>query len=162
MAVNYKIYQSKTNNVTNGMYYARATHHDTVSIKELAQTMQANCTVKYADIVAVLAELSEVMRTELLRSNKVRIDGLGIFKVGLRSKGSESLEEFNPQKNITGARILFFPETAYNGVGKRSKAMLSGLKLQEEATYVSLKGGDKNNQEDKNDQEEKNAPAVDE
>lgn len=124
--------------------------------------MQANCTVKYADIVAVLAELSEVMRTELLRSNKVRIDGLGIFKVGLRSKGSESLEEFNPQKNITGARILFFPETAYNGVGKRSKAMLSGLKLQEEATYVSLKGGDKNNQEDKNDQEEKNAPAVDE
>ena len=157
MAVNYKIYQGKTQ-TTNGMYYARATHHNTVSIKELAQTMQANCTVKYADIVAVLAELSDVMRTELLRSNKVRIDGLGTFKVGLRSKGSTNLEEFNPQKNIIGARILFFPETAYNGVGKRSKAMLSGLKLQEEATYVSLKNNDKT--DDKIDQEKKDTPAV--
>ena len=155
MAVNYKLYQSKINNATNGMYYARAAHHDTVSIKELAQTMQANCTVKYADIVAVLAELSEVMRTELLRSNKVRIDGLGIFKVGLRSKGSKTIEEFNPQKNIIGTRILFFPETASNGVGKRSKAMLSGLRLQEEASYVSLKGDEKADKEEK-----KNAPAV--
>lgn len=139
MAVNYKLYQSKANNGTNGLYYARATHHDTVTIKELAKTMQANCTVKYADIVAVLAELSEAMKTELLRSNRVRIDGLGMFKVGIHSKGCENIEEFSPQANITGAHILFFPETETNGMGQRTKAMLSGIKLQELDDYVSLK-----------------------
>lgn len=139
MAVNYKIYQSKANNGTNGKYYARAAHHDTVTIKELAKTMQANCTVKYADIVAVLAELSETMKIELLRSNRVKIDGLGTFKVGIHSKGCANVEKFSPQANITGARILFLPETSTNGMGERSKAMLSGIKLQELGDYTSLK-----------------------
>ena len=62
MALNYKIYQSNANNSTKGKFYARASHKETVGIKELAAVMQDNCTVKHSDIVAVLSELSEVMK----------------------------------------------------------------------------------------------------
>ena len=54
MAVNFKIYQSNRKGETNGKYYARATYRETVSIKELAEVMQNNSTVKKSDIVAVL------------------------------------------------------------------------------------------------------------
>ena len=76
MAVNFKIYQSNRKGETNGKYYARATYRETVSIKELAEVMQNNSTVKKSDIVAVLTELSEVIRQELQRGNKVRLTAL--------------------------------------------------------------------------------------
>ena len=57
MAVNYKIYQSKANNASKGLYYARAAYRESVGLKKLAEIMQANCTVKYSDILAVLTEL---------------------------------------------------------------------------------------------------------
>ena len=94
MALNFKIYKSNANNGTKDKFYARASHKDTVSIKELAAVMQNNCTVKHSDIVAVLSELSEVMKQELQRGNRVRIDGLGTFKVNIRSKGAKTAKEF--------------------------------------------------------------------
>ena len=84
MAVNYKIYQSKANNASKGLYYARAAYRESVGLKKLAEIMQANCTVKYSDILAVLTELAEVMKTELLNSNSVKIEGLGTFRVTLK------------------------------------------------------------------------------
>lgn len=139
MAVNYKIYKSTVNNQTNGKFYARASHRDTVTVKELAQTMQANCTVKYSDIVAVLTELSEVMRAELQRGNRVKLDGIGSFKIGIRSKGAKSIKEFNPQENIIGTRVIFLPECTGSATGKRMNVMLSGLKIREEQPYDDLR-----------------------
>lgn len=144
MALNYKIYQSNTNNATKGKFYARASHKDTVSIKQLAAVMQNNCTVKHSDIVAVLSELSEVMKQELQRGNRVRIDGLGIFKVNIRSKGAKTAKEFTVSENILGTRINFHPETFVNPDGSHVTSMLSGLKVKEDETYESPRTKDKN------------------
>ena len=62
MAVNFKIYQSNRKGGTNGKFYARAAHRETINTKDLAEVMQNNSTVKRSDIVAVLTELSEVLR----------------------------------------------------------------------------------------------------
>lgn len=139
MAVNFKIYQSNRKGNTNGKFYARAAHRETVGTKELAEVMQNNSTVKRSDIVAVLTELSEVMRQELHRSNKVRIDGIGTFKVGIHSKGAKTAKEFNATDNIVGSHILFMPETTIDANGNRVKALLAGLKVKEAASYESLK-----------------------
>ena len=101
--------------------------------------MQNNSTVKRSDIVAVLTELSEVLRQELQRSNKVHIDGIGTFKVGIHSKGAKRAKEFNATDNIVGSRILFMPETTIDANGNRVKALLAGLKVKEAASYESLK-----------------------
>ena len=139
MAVNFKIYQSNRKGGTNGKFYARAAHRETINTKDLAEVMQNNSTVKRSDIVAVLTELSEVLRQELQRSNKVHIDGIGTFKVGIHSKGAKTAKEFNATDNIVGSRILFMPETTIDANGNRVKALLAGLKVKETASYESLK-----------------------
>ena len=139
MALEFKIYQSKVNNKTKDKFYARALHHDTVGVKELARTMQANCTVKYSDIVAVLAELSEVLKQELQRGNRVKRDGLGTFKITLRTTGSDTAKEFSVAQNITGSRVAFIPETSVDAGGNHVKSLLSGLKVREASSYESLK-----------------------
>ena len=139
MAVNFKIYQSNRKGGTNGKFYARAAHRETINTNDLAEVMQNNSTVKRSDIVAVLTELSEVLRQELQRSNKVHIDGIGTFKVGIRSKGAKTAKEFNATDNIVGSRILFMPETTIDANGNRVKALLAGLKVKEAASYESLK-----------------------
>ena len=144
MALNYKIYQSNANNSTKGKFYAPASHKETVGIKELAAVMQDNCTVKHSDIVAVLSELSEVMKQELQRGNRVRIDGLGIFKVNIRSKGAKTAQEFSAAENILGTRINFRPESFVNTNGSHITNMLSGLKVKEDGTYESPRTKDKN------------------
>ena len=111
MAVNYKIYQSTAKNATKGLYYARTAYRETVDLKKLAEIMQANCTVKYSDILAVLTELGEVMKNELLNSKPVKIMGLGTFRVSLRSRGCADLNTFNIQNSIVGARVRFSPDT---------------------------------------------------
>lgn len=144
MALNYKIYQSNANNATKGKFYARASHKDTVDIKQLAAVMQNNCTVKHSDIVAVLSELSEVMKQELQRGSRVRIDGLGTFKVNIRSKGAKTAKDFTVSENILGTRINFRPETNVNPDGSHIVNMLSGIRVKEDETYESPRGKDKN------------------
>lgn len=72
MAVFYKLYQENREGSANkGKWYARAVHTGTVTIDDLADEMQANCTVKRADIVAVLSELVETMQKHLQMSHRV-------------------------------------------------------------------------------------------
>ena len=143
MAVNFKIYQSNRNGNTKGQFYARAAHRDTVTIKDLAEVMQNNSTVKYSDILAVLTELSEVMRQELQRSNRVKIDGIGTFKVAVRSKGAASAKEFTVAENIKGVHVLFLPEVTVDASGKHVKTLLAGVKVRESDSYDSLKAKEK-------------------
>lgn len=152
MAVNFKIYQSNREGDTMGKFYARAAHRDTVTIKELAEVMQNNSTVKYSDILAVLTELSEVMRQELQRSNRVKIDGIGTFKVAVRSSGAVSAKDFSVSENIKGVRVLFMPEVTVDAGGNRVKTLLAGVKVKEADSYESLKAKEK--------AEEKNKEAV--
>ena len=75
MAVNYRVYQNKRKGNFAGKYYARAAHKEVITLKDIAKTMQANSTVKYSDVMAVLTELSEVLKNELQRGNIVKLDG---------------------------------------------------------------------------------------
>lgn len=142
MPVNYKIYKSNAKNATNGKYYARAIYKETVDIKQLAATMQNNCTVKQSDILAVLTELAEVMKQEFLRGNRVKLDGLGYFKVTLRSKGADDVTKFTAADNITGIRLLFIPETSIEPNGSHVRNMIAGIKLKEVDNYESLRTKD--------------------
>lgn len=147
MAVNYKVYKNNRKGNNNGQYYARAAYRETVTIKDLAARMQSNCTVKYSDIMAVLTEFAEVLKEELQRSNRVKIDGLGTFKVGLTTTGAPSAKEFTAA-NIKGAHILFQPEAAKDGsTGKRVKPLLAGVKFKEADSYKSLKEEDNGTEE---------------
>lgn len=134
MAVFYKLYQdNRTNAKFKGQWYARAVHTGTVDIDDLAEEMQANCTVKRADIVAVLSELVETMKKHLQMSHRVKLDRLGTFKIGMTTKAAETVEDFSASNNVTSVHVLFQPETKIEKNKTRVRALLSGCKVQETA-----------------------------
>ena len=106
MAVKYKIYQSKRNDRFKGRWYARAVHEGTVTTDDLADIMQDNCTVKRSDILAVISELVEVMRTQLQNSMRVKLDRFGTFKLGISTTSAEKAKDFTPGANIKGIHVL--------------------------------------------------------
>lgn len=132
MAIFYKLYQDKRNTSHfKDKWYARAMMTATVDTDDLAEIIQRNCTCKRSDVLAVLTELAEVMRGELLASHSVKLNGLGIFRVGLATKPADKASDFSPAKNIVGMRINFLPEVRISPDRKRQRPLISGASVRE-------------------------------
>ena len=133
MAVYYNLLQNHNPKFKNafGKYYARAVHMETIGTRELAGIMQDNCTLKRSDIVATISELVDTMTRELQNGKRIRLDGLGTFKIGLCSEGVSDPADFRPDRHVKSAHILFYPETHVSREGVRHRALLWGTKSQE-------------------------------
>ena len=104
-----------------GKYYATAVYDKKfVETDELASFIQQQASVKKSDIGAVLDELGEAMKHYFELGQKVRIKGLGIFKVGFSSIGVTKAEDVSAA-TITDRRVLFQPETERIIVGQEKK-----------------------------------------
>ena len=114
-----------------GKWYPRAVITQTVDTEMLATIMQRNCTLKKADIVAVISELIETMADQLQDSKRVKLNGFGSFKIGIRGEGADSAADFSTSKNIKGLHVLFQPEVKTDGSGLRSKTFITGCSVQE-------------------------------
>ena len=76
MSVFYRLHQDQSVGTRrSGKWYARAVPMSTINTRQLAEIMQRNCTVKKADILAVLDELVETMRDQMQDSKRVKLDG---------------------------------------------------------------------------------------
>ena len=114
-----------------GKWYPRAVITQTVDTEMLAAIMQRNCTLKKADIVAVISELIETMADQLQDSKRVKLNGYGSFKIGIRGEGADSAADFSTSKNIKGLHVLFQPEVKTDGSGLRQKTFITGCSVQE-------------------------------
>lgn len=114
MAVFFTVFQN-TRKGGNKLWYARAVHPGSIDLDTIAERIQRNCSMKKSDCLAVMTEMVEVMNDALQNSEKVRIEGLGTFYIGLRSGGAIDEKEFNANEYIKGCRVGFLAE------GKRTK-----------------------------------------
>ena len=73
--------------------------------------------MKRSDIIAVLDELGDAMKHYFELGEKVKLNGIGIFKVGFSSIGTTTKEDCGAQ-TITVRRVLFTPETERIVVGQ--------------------------------------------
>ena len=119
-----KYIKTKNNNRKSaafGKYFAQAVYDSKfIETDELASYIQQQASVKKSDIGAVLDELGEAMKHYFELGQKVRIKGLGIFKVGFSSIGVAKLEDCGAA-TITTRRVLFKPETQRVVVGQTIK-----------------------------------------
>ena len=142
MAVKYKLYQDNRKESKNkGMWYARAIVSGMLDTKKIAQMIQTNVSVKKSDVLAVLDELVEVMTIWLGEGYRVKLDGFGSFKVGLKTKPAESAKEFSAAKHVVGSRVNFQPETHWSAADgkKRSRVFLDNLKVEETPVNAVVK-----------------------
>ena len=102
-----------------GKYFATAVYDNHfVGTEELAEFIQRQASVKKSDIKAVLQELGEAFKHFFEMGQKIKLDGIGIFKVGFSSIGVTKLEDCGAQ-TITTRRVLFQPETTRVVVGQQ-------------------------------------------
>ena len=119
-----KFIKSKNNNDQNaayGKYYATAVYDKTfVETEQLAEFIQTQASVKKSDIKAVLDELGGALKHFFEMGQKVKLDGIGIFKVGFSSIGVARVEDCTAA-TITTRRVLFQPEIERVVVGQEKK-----------------------------------------
>ena len=134
MSVLYRLSQNKMkDSKAFGKWFAQAVMTGTVDTDALAEIMQRNCTVKKADILAVITELIETMQDQLQDSKRVKLNGFGAFKIGIENAagGAATAAEFSAGKNIKGLHVLFQPEVKTDSTGQRRKTFISGCSVQE-------------------------------
>ena len=107
-SISYKIYQDNRRNGTS-LWYAKAVMRDTVNLKAISARIEQNCSMKQSDVLAYLTELIEVITRKLQQGFKVELGDIGIFSVGIKSKGAVAKEKVTPMENIVGYRINFLP-----------------------------------------------------
>ena len=110
-----KYIKSQNNNSHNaktyGKYYAKPSYDEKfIETDEIADFIQTQATLKRSDIKAALDELGAAMKHFLEMGQKIRLAGIGIFKVG-----------FSTASTITSRRVLFQPETERIVVGSTIK-----------------------------------------
>ena len=102
-----------------GKYFATAVYDNHfIGTEELSDFIQRQASVKKSDIKAVLQELGEAFKHFFELGQKIKLDGIGIFKVGFSSIGVMKLEDCGAQ-TITTRRVLFQPETTRVVVGQQ-------------------------------------------
>ena len=105
-----------------GKYYATAVYDNHfIGTEELADFIQQQASVKKSDIKAVLDELGAAMKHYFELGQKVKLDGIGIMKVGFSSIGVARIEDCT-SATITTRRVLFQPETERVVVGQEKKS----------------------------------------
>ncbi len=142
MAHLYKLQQNMNENMQKcyQKWYAKPVYTETISLTDIAELIQRNSTAKKSDAYAVLVEMVEVVSDALKSSKRVHIDGFGTFKIGISSRGADSVEDFNASENIRGCRVLFQPEiTTDPSTHKRLKKMIQGMSFQSAASLVNAK-----------------------
>ena len=158
MSIKFRMYQdNRKNSKRKGFWYARAVCPDVVGVKDLAQRVSERCTVTEPDILAVISALVFEMNQVLKDGNRVKLDGLGTFRVGIHSLGVEKAQDFNAQRDIYGAHVLFAPTVTIDAMHRRVKNLLSGLRVQEAVQYDAPKAAEKGKKKGK---KKENKPSV--
>ena len=119
MSQKFKKLQNKNDESTAyGKWFATAVYDQRfIETEDLANFIQAQASVKKSDVKAVLDELGGAMKHFFELGQKVKLEGIGTFKVGFSSIGAATKDACGAG-NITTRRVLFQPESARVVVGQ--------------------------------------------
>ena len=119
MSQKFKKLQNKNDESTAyGKWFATAVYDQRfIETEDLANFIQAQASVKKSDVKAVLDELGGAMKHFFELGQKVKLEGIGTFKVGFSSIGAATKDGCGAA-NITNRRVLFLPESERIVVGQ--------------------------------------------
>ncbi|MCD8182345.1 MAG: HU family DNA-binding protein [Bacteroides sp.] len=102
----------------------------TVDTQLLAENIAEKSSLTPGDVQNVIRNLMTTMRTYLLNSRTVRLNGLGTFtmKARTRGKGVNKPEDVNPNQ-VTALRCQFTPEYTRPAAIGTTRALLEGVEF---------------------------------
>ena len=90
-------------------YYGRMTDRKMVNFRYIARILSRRTTMSTADVAAAIEGFREIIAEELLEGNSVKLDGLGIFSLSVRTEGVNDPSELNKSK-VKDVKINFLPD----------------------------------------------------
>jgi len=104
-------------------FYAQAKASGELTLRKLSKEIaESGTTVSDSDVLAVLNDLTKILRRHLSNGEIVRFGDFGAFQIALTSEGAETAEKFNASL-IKGGKVTFRP-------GLDLKEMLATLKYE--------------------------------
>ena len=120
-------------------FYAQAQARGDVSIREMAERIQATCTVHKTDVYAVLVALEDVVKEAIQNGEIVRLGELCTLQVSLSGKGTLTEKEYDDSL-IKKAKIIFRPGTILAGALETLKYSMVPIKYLKEEKEESNEG----------------------
>ena len=113
----------------------------TVSTQQLAEMIAEKSSLTPGDVHNVARNLMTAMRSELLNSKTVRLEGLGTFTMKARSRGRGVDKEEDVNPNQVGALLCHFtPEYTRPAAIGTTRALLQGVEFQKIGS-IGISGG---------------------
>ncbi|MBQ6681308.1 MAG: HU family DNA-binding protein, partial [Prevotella sp.] len=97
--------------------------------------IESATTLTKPDIVACIAAFLQYIRDGLRAGQRVKLDKFGSFKVGMKTTPADSAKDFSATTNVKSLHVIFQPAVEVSADGKRTKSLLSGVKVEEMQTY---------------------------
>lgn len=112
--MNFKVIQRKNpqNLEMYGKFYPAPTYYNTIDLKSLANEISHSTSLTSSDVKAVIEELMIAFERHLVNGEKIRLDGIGIFKVSFSGEGAETSEAVTAQNIDTNSiRVTFMADS---------------------------------------------------
>lgn len=92
-------------------FYPAAAYIDEIDINNIAEDIAQSTALTQAEVIGVLRSFLQTVPHYMLMGYKVRLDSLGIFKIGLKTRagGRENAEDVSAN-DIIGIRVLYTPD----------------------------------------------------
>ncbi len=137
MAIYYKLTQNKISSDRNyGKYYAHTVRQGEVSLEEIENVIEQNCTAKASDVRLVLRELFDTVKNYMQQGYVVDLREMGKLSIAVKSTCVDDPKEFRRDRHITGFRCKYTPHGERNGAGNAQphhiqRSLLEGCEAKE-------------------------------
>jgi predicted histone-like DNA-binding protein len=105
-----KSYKRGDNNEKQPFWFPQLTGSSKLGMDDVVEIFEKHTTASGGDVHLIAWGLSDLIPEQLLAGHTVRIDGLGTFRLHLKSEPADSPEEVTAD-NIKEVRLGFIPDT---------------------------------------------------
>lgn len=93
----------------NALFYPFPVYSDTLEIRDLLQEISYASSVTPSDVRAVTDSLVVILQRYLVRGNKIKVDGIGTFKLSFNGSGKETSKDVSAN-DIYNAKVTFLSD----------------------------------------------------
>lgn len=95
---------------TKTLFYATPVTDRALDARTFAKLATTDAAISPGEMTAALELFGKTALQQLLQGHSVDIPAIGTLRISFSSKGSETVEDFNPRSMISNPRILFRPK----------------------------------------------------
>lgn len=112
---------------TGKVYYPKATSYGIIERKTLCADIEKATSLTAGDVQNVVNNLLDILKRYLGLGYKVRLDGVGLFSIGLATTSDQDKTKVTAD-NIKDKKVMFRPDTALRNEVKQFEATLYNQK----------------------------------